>query len=329
MKKVLALLVSLLLVTSLILTGCSDIDDTKVTQTTTLSTTTYQTTTIFNDTVTLTETLIVPPPTTVTYVKGDSVTRWGTNIILNTDLPEFPGILNYYATVSPEITAEWVQGIGDKMGILDEVGFTTSGNRFIMSEGDEYLEVCADNGAVTVRGIHIPHETDSNLSSSENAAVIATEFVKYLGLWDDNITLNKVSLRYEDNPGRQEWSVSFRQDIGGYPMVGGAKLFHVIVNPYGTILRAGFYNPELEYAGEVDCITTQKAYQLFLDGEALAFVFSPGFQKIEVNEVYIGYYIESQTELQEYFMPVYVFEGEYTGLQGEKGSFSAWVLAAK
>lgn len=288
MKKILLIILSLLLITSLISAGC----DAK-------------------------------------YNKGSSVIRWGMRIALNTDLPESPDKLNYYSTVKPEITAEWVQDIGDKIGILGEVGFTTSGNRFIMSLGDRWLEVCADNGAVTIRGIHIPHEMDSNLSSSENAAVIATEFVKYLGLWGDNITLNEVRLRYEDTPGRQEWGVSFRQDVGGYPIVGGSKNFHVIVNPYGTILSAGLYNPEVQFAGEVDCITAQEAYDLFLDGEALDFIFSPSIKKVEVNDVYIGYYIESQTELQEYFMPVYVFEGELITSSGDSEVFRACVMAAK
>jgi hypothetical protein len=115
--------------------------------------------------------------------------------------------------------------------------------------------------------------------------------------------------------------VYFNQEVGGYPMVGAAKLFNVIVNPYGTILSAGFYNPELQYAGEVDCITVREAYDLFLDGEALDFIFSPGFKKVEVNDVYIGYYIESQTELQEYFMPVYVFEGELSTSSGNPERF--------
>jgi hypothetical protein len=263
------------------------------------------------------------------YNKGSSVIRWGTEIILNTDLPESPDKLNYYSTVKPEVTAEWVQGIGDKMGILDEVGFTTSGNRFIMKQGDKWLEVNGDNGAVTVRGIHIPHEMDSSLSSAENAGVIATEFIKHLGLWDDSITLNKVSLRYEDILSKQEWGVYFNQDVEGYPLVGVGKLFHVIVNPYGTILSAGFYNPELEYAGEVDCITVQEAYDLFLDGESLGFNFSPSFNKVSVNDVYIGYYNESQTELQAYFMPVYVFEGELFTTTGDTEIFRAYVLAAK
>ncbi len=329
MKKLLNLIFSLFLISSLLLTGCANLDDTTVTQTTTLSATTYQTTTIFNDTATVTMTLIVPPPTTVTYRKGDSFTKWGTEIILNTDLQDFPDKLNYYATVYPEITAESVQGIGDKIGILGEVGFTTSGNRFIMSLGDSWLEVCADNGAVTIRGIHIPHEMDSNLSSSENAAVIATEFVKYLGLWDDNITLNEVRLRYEDTPGRQEWGVSFRQDVGGYPIVGGSKNFHVIVNPYGTILSAGLYNPEVQFAGEVDCITAHQAYSIMLSGDALEFIVSADEAQILIKDVYIGYYIETQRELQEYFMPVYVFEGERVYVDRDTEVFRCYVPIVK
>ena len=203
MRKILPVVLSLLLMTSLMLAGCE-----------------------------------------AQYNKDDSVTRWGMEVILNTDLPEFPDKLNYYSTVKPEVTAEWVQSIGDKMGILDEVEFTTSRNRFIMNH-DKWFEVYADNGAVTVRGIHIPHEIDASLSSSENAAAIAVEFVKYLGLWDDNISMNKVSLRYEDIMSKQEWGVYFNRDVVGYPMVGGAKHFYVIVNPYGTMLSAGFYNPEL------------------------------------------------------------------------------------
>lgn len=263
------------------------------------------------------------------YNKGSSVIKWGTEIILNTDLSEFSDKLSCYTAVQPEVTAEWVQDIGDKMGILDEVGFTTSGNRFIMKQGDKWLEVNGDNGAVTVRGIHIPHEMDGSLSSSENAAVIATEFVKYIGLWDDNITFKEVVLRYEDIPIKQEWGVHFNQDVGGYPLVGAGKLFHVIVNPYGTILSAGFYNPELQYAGQVDCINAQEAYSLFLDGESLGFIFSPSFNRVEVDDVYIGYYIESQTELQEYFMPVYVFAGELFTTTGDTQIFRAYVLATK
>jgi hypothetical protein len=261
------------------------------------------------------------------YEKGSSVIKWGTRIILNTDLSEFPDKLNYYSTIKPQVTAEWVQGIGDKLGILDEAEFTPSGNRFIMSEGDEWLEVNGNNGAVTVSGIHISHETDAELSSSENAVLIATEFVKYLGLWDDNIEVGEVVLRYEDIPIKQEWGVYFNQDVGGYPMVGGAKLFHVIVNLYGTVLSAGCYNPELQYAGEVDCITVREAYDLFLEGEALNFIFSPGVKTVEVNDVYIGYYVETQTELQEYFMPVYVFEGELFTSGGNTEVFQACVLA--
>jgi hypothetical protein len=76
---------------------------------------------------------------TTTYSKGDSATRWASEFVLNTDLPEFPDKLNYYATVTPEITVEWVQAIGDKLGIIDEAG--VSGDRIIMSQGDKWLEV--------------------------------------------------------------------------------------------------------------------------------------------------------------------------------------------
>ena len=47
----------------------------------------------------------------------------------------------------------------------------------------------------------------------------------------------------------------------------------------------------------------REAYDLFLDGEALG-LFSHRFKKVSVDDVYVGYYIESQTELQEYLMPV-------------------------
>jgi len=263
------------------------------------------------------------------YDKGSSVIRWGGKIILNTDLPKFPDKLNYYSTVKPEVTIGWVEAIGDKLGINDEAEFTSSGNRFIMSEGDEWIEVDTDTGAITIRGIYIPNQTDANLTSSENAAVIATELLEYLGLWADNIELKEVGLRYEGAPIKEEWGVRFNQYIDGYPLVGGSKSLSVIVNMYGTVLSAGYFNPELEYAGEIDCITVQEAYDIFLAGEALGSIISPGFKKIVIDDVYTGYYIESQTELQEYVMPVYVFEGEYIGSGGDSEIFRVYVEATK
>ena len=266
--------------------------------------------------------------TTTTYTKGYSITKWLVEFVLNTDLTKFPDKLNYYATVKPEVTIEWVEAIGDKLGIIDEAGVTGSGDRIIMSDGDERLEVYTSTGSISIRGIHKPYQTDAQLTSSENAAVIATEFVKYLGLWDDDIELKGVTLRYEETPSKQEWGVSFNQYIDDYPLVGGSKSLSVIVNMYGTVLRAGIWELELESAGETDCITTQQAYAILLDGDALEFIVSSE-SKILINDVYMGYYLENQTKLQEYVMPIYVFEGERILSDGDTGIFRCYVNASK
>jgi hypothetical protein len=265
---------------------------------------------------------------TIAYTKGYSTTKWAAEFVLNTDLPEFPDKLNYYTTVKPEVTIEWVEAIGDKLGIIDEAGITGSGDRIIMSEDDKRIEVYTSTGAITIRGIHKPYQTDTKLTSSENAAVIAIEFVKYLGLWDDDIELKGVTLRYEGDPIKEEWGVSFNQYIDDYPLVGGSKSLSVIVNMYGTVLRAGIWELELESAGETDCITAQQAYAILLDGDALEFIVSSE-SKILINDVYMGYYLESQTELQEYVMPVYVFEGERVFSDGHTEIFKCYVNASK
>jgi hypothetical protein len=74
---------------------------------------------------------------------------------------------------------------------------------------------------------------------------------------------------------REEWGISFNEYVNGYPIVGGSKTFSVIVNMYGTVLSAGFWNPELEYAGEIECISAQQAYAVMLAGNALEFIVQP------------------------------------------------------
>ena len=265
---------------------------------------------------------------TNTYTKGYSTTKWNVEFVLDTDLPEFPDKLNYYATVKPEVTIEWVEAIGDKLGIMDEAGITGSGDRVIMSEGDERLEVYTSTGSISIRGIHIPYQMDAELTSSENAAIIATEFVKYLGLWGDDIKLKGVTLRYEEIPIKQEWGVSFNQYINGYPLVGGSKSLDVIVNMYCTVTSAGIWELELEHAGEIECMTSHQAYTALLAGDALEFIASSE-TKILINDVYIGYYLDSQTELQEFVMPVYVFGGERVFSDGHTEIFRCYVNTSK
>ncbi len=326
MNKVLYLIFSLLLVTSMMLAGCTDIDDKNLTQTTTVSTTTYQTTTVFNETVTATKTLIVFPPTTVTYKKGDSVTRWGTEIILNTDLPEFPDKLNYYATVEPEVTIELVEELGAKLGFYGEAGLLN--DSIGMSNNEESLKVYTSTGAIVLWGINKHFELDTQLTSFENAEEIAIEFVKYIGCRDDNIEFNEVRVGGTVNTTPSHLVASFNQYIDGYPLVGGAKNFWVRMGMYGTVISAMIWNPELVYAGEVDCITVQEAYSILLSGNALEFMVSSESQ-IRINEVSIGYYLEDMTELQDYVMPVYIFEGERVYSDRDTEVFRCYVEAAK
>ena len=261
------------------------------------------------------------------YPIGYSVTKWGTEFVLDIELPDFPDKLNYYSAVRPEISADWVQAIGGKLEIRDVAGFTGDEHKIVMSQGDESVEVFASTASINIRGIHFARWTAGESISSEDAAVIGEEFIKYLGLWSDDMQLNEVAPRYGGSI-KEEWGVWFNQYIDGYPLVGGPKNLHVLVNMYGTVLGSGIWKLELEKAGEISCVNARQAYERMLSGDALEFAVTPE-TAIHINSASLGYYLESQTELQEYVMPVYVFKGERVRWDGNTEIFRCYVKAAR
>jgi len=232
--------------------------------------------------------------------------------------PSTPEKVVLYKSVKPEITAELVSPMAEKMGLEGTV--RESYDQFLLADEPYSLEVHMKSGRVALIDISRwmnPNDKDlpSNLPSDEKAIGIATSYLEDTNLMPPDATLCGVDhpqiVKHNENGevigiAFEDIQVSYCRRIDGRPVV-GSKLT-VEVGGGGDILNV--YKLWRNYIPqeELSIITSQEAL------EELKIVGIPvdakSQQTADITGIELGYYEASAMEEPAHLVPVYIFAGE-------------------
>lgn len=246
--------------------------------------------------------------------------------------PSTPEQITLYKSVKPEITAELVSSMAEKMGLEGTV--RESYDQMLLSDEPYSLEVHMKSGRVALIDIPRwmnPNDKDlpSNLPSDEKAIEIATRYLEKTGLAPPDATLCGVDhpqiVKQNENGevigiAFEDVLVSYSRTIDGRPVV-GSKLT-VEVGGGGDILNV--YKLWRDYVPqeEIPIITPEEALEeLKVAGVAEGL-------SVDITGIELGYYEAPATREPTHLVPVYIFTGKVLDGTGEETSFVRYVPAS-
>ncbi len=267
-------------------------------------------------------------PFTNNDIENESMGQIGqAEFIIDTNLPDSPEKLAFYKIVPPDVTVESVENLGALLDFEGEAGFIPPYTIGMSVSGIKSLRVNTNTGAVEFNYTHKLFQLNPELPSYEEAATIATNFLKDTNLWFSDLELKGVSIGGTVNTAPSHLLVSFTQYIDGFPLTGLGSKYGIRICDKGEIGKALIWHPELENQGEIQCIDANQACDNLISGNETV-VLPSNCKEVRITNIYIGYYLESIVEEQEYVTPVYVFEGECLTSDGTYiEDFTAWIKA--
>ncbi|RZN44042.1 MAG: hypothetical protein EF813_00240 [Methanosarcinales archaeon] len=155
------------------------------------------------------------------------------------------------------------------------------------------------------------------LPSEEEAVRIAEEYIESHGGMPDDAVFGNVSTGYrthykgdevvEKKPVRI--SVGYHRVFNGMSVAGPGDVIAVVIGNNGTIIFFRKSWRHLEYAGEREILTASEAVERLQRGDTVYKLSGP-IDTIEVNNIFLSYYSEVPDVKQDFYEPVWVFDGK-------------------
>lgn len=254
----------------------------------------------------------------------------GTDVdfVLGKSLPAVPEQLISYSIKQPNVSTDSVATIGAKFGFLGEAGdidFSMIG--MSNEEKQEILQINVNSGAIEYTCLSELFPLSPSLPDEEDAAKIAVEFLQSVDLWYSDLELEDVTVggTYAGDP--SHLLVRFTRYINGIPLTGPGNKYAVRVGDEGKVIRILVRYPELEQSGEVQIISPEIAFNNLKSGKGF-FSLPSDCKEVVISHVYLGYYLDTITQEQEYLMPSYIFKGECRDKRGNSiETFTGWTDA--
>ncbi len=254
---------------------------------------------------------------------------------LNTSLPDLPEKIQLYRVVKPEVTTSYVAEIGIKLGISGEVSFG-SDNIFHMRDQDAYLEVYPASGAIIYgkdnklysKSLYDVNKSP-NLPTSEEAITIGTNFLKKRGWFPSEVKVDEVIIGGWVGNTPDHLGVIFSFSINNYRLTGPAFNYNLRLADKGEVVQMMIYPVSYKPHEEVEIKSVEQAYNELIKGKQ--YVISPDSTRININNISIGYWMDSMSQGQEYIIPVFIFRGECLNSNDKivDNRFTAWIEAVK
>jgi hypothetical protein len=257
-----------------------------------------------------------------------------------------------YEIAKPDVTVESVEALGRKLGFAGEALYDDGQEKIVMAEGTgsaaRQLTVWTASGAIEygytepdkLYPVHSP-----DLPSRGEAEQIAYEFLEgadmllpdydsFAGVKDeiDVIAGGSYSIFDRDTGKTVQkdpsfWLVSFPYDIDGIPATGPGAKIEVSIGEVGEVVRLvrAWRDLTPAYSGKIR--SEEKAYDDLVKGKGSLEVPTDCAQVV-VKQVTLTYWIDPQSEKQDYALPVYQFQGECLDREGRQlEEFTAWTEA--
>jgi hypothetical protein len=234
---------------------------------------------------------------------------------LSSPLPNFPDKLQVYKMVYPELNEEYVRNLGVKFGLTGEVREDSSGFSMQDKAIGAYLAIRKPTGTIRYdlfSYFEIPSadllKSPPVLPSDAEALKIATDFLTERGLLPQGDVAYKVDVGDSSGDIATTLLVSFQHAVQitgpgarhGLRIGGGGKVVEVFINPTNPLDL-----PPLEM------VAVKSAEQAYREMKTDNSYYAPSeSRRVKIDSVTVAYWLEAIGEGQEYVAPVYMFKGQ-------------------
>lgn len=244
---------------------------------------------------------------------------------------EFPDMIKrsypVYQTDVPTVTVEVVEEIAGSFGMTGKAEMSNSRTGEIKvvddSKGElRHLSMYPASGAVLyeIPDKQFPDRVTEQplLPARDEAVVIADVFLKERGQRPPDAEVSAVEVDQQHEvweAGMSEpkevynitLAVRYERTLDGLQVYGDEMA--VIIGDGGEVVGMVKCWREIEDAGEATVISAEEAYENLKVGKTIRPREMPGYDRVVIEEITLGYWMEPRVSEQETVMPVWVFKG--------------------
>ncbi|MDN7023543.1 hypothetical protein FGU65_01275 [Methanoculleus sp. FWC-SCC1] len=231
--------------------------------------------------------------------------------VLAAPFPDVNDSYPVYRTVLPDTSTEEKRRIGDLFGVSEGV------EKPERTDGRLYYYTNSGAFQYIIPAKAYPYATDRqpDLPSDEEARAIATTYLKERGLFPADVYFEYVKIG-SSCENRSPTSVTVYNLTKHVHFI--KKIQDLRVHTAGITVSIGENGEVVAVSNslrefdpkpvrDVKIITPEQAYQRLSAGDVMIQPLQEDYDKIVVTNISLGYWMETQTEPQEYIVPVYVF----------------------
>ncbi|MCK9277054.1 MAG: calcium-dependent protein kinase [Methanoculleus sp.] len=243
---------------------------------------------------------------------------------LTAEFPEVPDSCTLYRVVPAAVTGEQVREIAERFGLSGEPSGRTGEFRLVdtTKNPEEWLSVYTHSGAVAYRipDRELPAEVtrQSDLPTEAEAEEIALAFLAKTVMQSPDarvveIAVNQKHEVWAASSGSPETSydvtlaVRFGRSLDGLPVYGDE--FAVILGDGGEVVGLVKTWREVEPDGSVAIKSPEQAYADLLVSKSIRPSDGMAYDRVMVENVSLGYWMEPAGVVQDTVLPVYAFSG--------------------
>jgi hypothetical protein len=251
-----------------------------------------------------------------------------TEFELSTGFPEIKDVsYPMYQTDVPVVTVQSVEGVARLFGMTGkaEVSNPKTGELLLVDDSKDKLmrlSMYPTSGAILYE---VPEKQFPNvvkeqppLPSRDEAIKIADAFLKERELYPSDARVTAV----EVNQKQEVWqaggsepeevydvtlAVRYGRELDGVPVYGDEMA--VIIGESGDVVGMVKCWREVEVTGETTIISAEKAYESLKAGKTTRPREMGGYDRVTIEEISLGYWMEPRIFEQDIVMPVWVFSG--------------------
>ena len=240
---------------------------------------------------------------------------------LTAEFPEVPDSCTLYRAVPATVTGEEVRGIAGRFGLSGELSEKSREFRLVDTTKDpeEWLSVYAHSGAVAY---HIPDRElpaemtrQPDLPADAEAEAIALAFLEKIGMASSDARVVEIAVNqrhevWSSGGGEPEASydvtvaVRFGRSLDGLPVYGDE--FAVILGDGGDVVGLVKTWREVEPAGGFALRPPEEAYADLLASRTIG---PAAYDRVTIESITLGYWMEPRGVVQDTVRPVYAFSG--------------------
>jgi hypothetical protein len=232
--------------------------------------------------------------------------------ILAAPFPDVNDSYPVYRTVLPDNSTEEKRRIGDLFGVSGDM------KKPERTDGRVYYYTNSGAFQYIIPAKAYPYATNRqpDIPSDEEARVIAMDYLKEHGLLSGDIHATGVSVgsSFVDRsaaPGGAEYILTklviFVEEIEGLPVQNAGIGVAIGENSEVVAVSNSLREFDPKPIRDVKIITPKQAYQRLSAGDLMIQPLPEDYDKLVVTNISLGYWMATQTEPQNYIVPVYVF----------------------